>query len=771
MRLWIFLGLVSGLSAAPNTAAPDTLVKQYCTGCHNARVKTANLALDGSVSNDNWEKVVRRLRARQMPPRGLPRPTDAVYAATVKELEARLDADARRSPNPGRTAAFRRLTRTEYHNAVRDLLALDIDVSALLPADEASHGFDNVTVGELSPLLLERYLTAARKIGRLAVGLPGKAAASETYQTRPDLTQEFPLEGLPIGTRGGLLIDRQFPVDGEYEIVARLTRDRNEMIEGLYGAHDVEFLIDGERVGLFTVKQPKTNGEHAQADQHLRLRLKLKAGPHAVAVTFPRKTAALVETERQPYPAHFNMDRHPRLQPAVYQVTVNGPFVVDGVSDTPSRRRLFSCRPQTAAAEDSCARQILSGLARHAYRRPVADPDVTPLLRFYAAGRKAGTFEDGIEMGVRAIFVSPEFLFRVEQDPKGVAPGTFYPVSDRELATRLSFFLWSSVPDDELLQLAETGKLRAPGELDKQVRRMLADDRAEALVNNFAAQWLYLRNLDSATPDMRLFPEFDDNLRQAFRRETELFFGGIVRGNRSILDLLAADYTYLNERLARHYGIPGVIGSRFRRVELAGTAHRGGLLRQGSILTVTSYPTRTSPVIRGKWVLDNILGIPPPPPPANVPALKEKAATGKTLTVRERLAEHRANAACAGCHQLMDPVGFALENYDGIGRWRDQEDYTAIDSAGGLPDGSTFSGIDGLEKALRARPELFATTLSEKLLTYALGRGVEPFDAPAVREVVRTAAADDYRFAALITGIVKSVPFQMRSTSRGTPSP
>jgi hypothetical protein len=695
-----------------------------------------------------------------MPPAGLPRPDESGYEAIVSSLAGALDSAAAAKLNPGRTDTFRRLNRTEYQNAVRDLLALDVDVSSLLPSDESSHGFDNVTVGDLSPTLLERYVAAARKISRLAVGSPIRSPGGETVVLPPDLTQEQPFDGLPVGTRGGLVVHHTFPVDAEYEINLRLTRDRNEHVEGLFDTHQVEVLLDGERVGLFTVKPPPTGKDHHLVDKDLNARVAVKAGPHVVAADFPKKPWLLIETERQPYEAHFNNDRHPRIQPAIYQISINGPYAAKGPGDTPSRHRIFVCRPENTGAEDACAKRILATLMRRAYRRPVNDTDLQAPMKFYKDARGQGGFENGIEMALRAVLVSPEFLFRVEQDPAGIAAHTAYPVSNLELASRLSFFLWSSIPDDELLDAAIAGKLRKPEVLEKEVRRMLADKRARALVTNFADQWLYLRNLSSATPDMRLFADFDDNLRQAFRKETELLFESIMREDRSVLDLLRADYTFVNERLAKHYGIPNVYGSRFRKVEVG--AERGGLLRQGSILTVTSYATRTSPVKRGAWVLGNVLGIPPPPPPAVVPALKDNTGIDNIKSMRERMAQHRANPACAGCHRLMDPVGFAFENYDAIGRWRETEEGVPIDTSGGLPDGSKFDGVAGLEKALLRHPEVFTTTFTEKLLTYALGRGTEYYDAPAIRHIVRDAGAKEYRFSSFILGVAGSTPFQMR---------
>ena len=759
-------------AASPALASPElALVDQYCVACHNNTTKTAGLALD-QISPEAidrhpevWEKVVRRLRARQMPPAGIPRPDEQTYNTVISSLEVSLDRNAAAHPNPGRTDTFRRLNRTEYQNAICDLLALDVDVAALLPVDESSHGFDNVTVGDLSPTLLDRYISAAEKISRLAVGLPSRSPGGVTIRTPPDLTQEEHLEGLPIGTRGGAVVPYTFPLDAEYDIELRLARDRDEHIEGLREPHEIELLLDRERVQLFTVKAPPRGDNHDSADRHLRVRVAVEAGPHTLGAAFLKKPSALLETARQPYQAHFNFYRHPRIQPAIFSISIIGPYAAQGPGDTPSRRRIFACRPAGPSEEEGCAKRILSTLMRRAYRRPVNDTDLEKPLQFYREARaQAGPnsgFDAGIEMALSAILVSPRFLFRVEQDPDGIAPHTAYRISGVDLASRLSFFLWSSIPDDELLDAAIRGELSKPAVLEQQVKRMLADPRSSSLVSNFASQWLYLRNLASIRPDMRLFPDFDDNLRQAFRRETELFFESIVREDRSVLGLLKADYTFLNERLAKHYGIPNIYGSRFRRVSLGEDSKRGGLLRHGSILTVTSYATRTSPVIRGKWVLDNILGIPPPPPLPNVPALKDKTIAGH-LSVRERLAEHRDNPVCASCHNLMDPVGFPLENFDAVGRWRTADGPSPIDASGALPDGSKFAGVSGLEQALLSRPEIFVGAFTEKLLTFALGRGVEPYDGPAIRNVVREARANNFRFSSLILGIAASTPFQMR---------
>ncbi len=762
----------------PLTAAAHlSLIDEYCVSCHDEDKKKAGLALDTVAAQDVpqhpdvWEKVVRKLRARQMPPIGKERPDDATYEAVISSLERSLDRGAAANPNPGRTATLRRLTRTEYQNAIRDLLALDVDVASLLPPDESSYGFDNVTVGDLSPTLLDRYVSAAEKISRAAVGRPSRSPGGDTIRIQPDLTQEEHLDGLPIGTRGGAVVPYTFPQDGEYEIQIRLTRDRDEHVEGLSEAHDLELLLDRERVQVFTVKPPQREAgaspddqpSHEKVDQYLKIRVPVSAGPHVLGVAFPKKPSVLLETPRQPYQTHFNSYRHPRIQPAIYSISIIGPYAAKGPGDTPSRRRIFVSRPPSPGQEDRSAKRILAALMPRAYRRPVTAADLQGPLDLYRKARAEDGFEAGIEMALSAVLVSPQFLFRVEQDPAGIPPDTAYRINDLELASRLSFFLWSSIPDDELLTVAIAGTLHEPAVLERQVRRMLADARSRALVSNFASQWLHLRNLDSITPDMRLFPDFDDNLRQAFRRETELFFESILREDRSVLDLLRANYTFVNERLAKHYGIPHVYGSRFRRITLDQDMWRGGLLRQGSILTVTSYATRTSPVLRGKWILDNLLGVPPPPPLPDVAALRDNTVDG-SLSVRQRLAEHRNNPTCAACHNLMDPVGLSLEKFDAVGRRRTVEGGTPIDASGGLPDGSTFADVHGLEAALLRRPELFVGTFTEKLLTYALGRGVEYYDAPATRAIVRETRSQNFRMSSIVLRVVKSQPFQMRKS-------
>ncbi len=761
-------GKPSPTTEAPlDRAAVEAFVTRHCTECHNRDVKRAGLALDVLSSRDVganpqlWEKVVRKLSTRQMPPVGRPRPDEQTYGWFVAGLEAALDRAAAAHPNPGRTPTLRRLNRTEYQNAIRDLLALDVDAAALLPADEANHGFDSAPLGDLSPTLVDRYLTAAQKISRLAVGRAPKTPDSATFRPPPDLTQEGHLEGLPLGTRGGIRIPFTFPQDGAYDVQVWLTRDRNEQVEGLREPHELEVLLDRRRLASFTVKPPPAGQGHNDVDKHLKARVRVTAGPHDVGVTFVQNPFSLLETKRQPYQAHYNLHRHPRLSPAVYQVSITGPYAAQGHGDTPSRRRIFTCTPASPADEEACARKILAAVLRRAYRRPVDDARLDRAMKFYRQGRQDGDFDAGIETALSAVLVNPQFLFRVEQDPPGVTAGAAYRVNDLDLASRLSFFLWSSIPDDELLDLAERNELHRPEVFEKQVRRLLADGRARSLVTGFAAQWLHLRNLESITPDLRLFPDFDDNLRQAFHQETELLVESVLREDRNVLDLLRADYTFLNERLAKHYGIPHIYGDRFRRVTFGADRQRGGLLRHGSILTVTSYATRTSPVVRGKWVLENFLGTPPPPPPANVPSLKENT-VASSLPIRARLAEHRANAACASCHRLIDPVGFALEQFDAVGHWRATDEGRPVDAQGGLPDGSPCDGIAGLEQALLRRPEWFVRTLTEKLFTYALGRPPEEYDAPAIRRIVREARAHDYRFSSVVVGLTTSTPFQMR---------
>jgi hypothetical protein len=756
-------------SAARGPVPVQQVVTEHCLKCHDSDQKRGGLALDVLLSDNVdahtavWEKVVRKLAGRQMPPPGRPRPDEKSYTSVLTALEGELDRAAAARPDPGRTPTLRRLNRTEYQNAIRDLLALDIDATTLLPTDEANHGFDSAPLGDLSPTLLDRYISAAQKISRLAVGRAPQTPNSDTFRPPPDQTQEGHVEGLPLGTRGGMRIPYTFLQDGDYDVQVRLTRDRNEEVEGLREPHELEILLDRRHMATLTVKPPAKKEGHNKVDANLKARIAVTAGPHDLGVTFVQNPFSLLETKRQPYQAFYNLHRHPRVSPAVYQVTIVGPYNTKGHGDTPSRRRIFACTLTGPDDEDACARKILSTLLRRAYRRPVEDAALEKMMAFYRQGRQNANFDAGIEMALSAVLVNPQFLFRVEQDPPGIAGNTAYRASDLDLASRLSFFLWSSIPDDELLDLAARNELHKPEVFEKQVRRLLADERARTLATNFAGQWLHLRNLESIVPDLRLFPDFDDNLRQAFRRETELFVESILREDRSVLDLLHADYTFLNERLAKHYGVPHIYGDRVRRVNLGPDRERGGLLRQGSILTVTSYATRTSPVIRGKWILENLLGSPPPPPPPNVPALRENTVSA-SLPIRERLAQHRTNAACASCHRMIDPVGFSLEQFDAVGHWRDLEEGKPVDAAGGLPDGRAFTGVAGLEQALLDRPDLFVRTLAEKLFTFALGRAPESSDAPAIRKIVREARAHDYRFSSLIVALTTSTPFQMRKS-------
>jgi mono/diheme cytochrome c family protein len=753
------------------------IVDRYCASCHNDTDHKGDLTLEtmniDRVDEDivAWEKVVRKLRVRAMPPldSDKPRPDEAGYDALVSYLERALDRASARTPNPGRPQTFHRLNRIEYQNAIRDLLALEVDAASLLPADDASRGFDNVNVGELSPTHLERYVSAARKVSRLALGSPVRAADAHTVVLPLDLTQDDRIdEALPAGTRGGTSFRHVFPQDGDYTFQIRLTRDRDDKVEGLGEPLQIELALDGAPLRVFALTPPiKAEGTPAAAyvaadgepDAALKDRFPVKAGPHTVTAAFLKRTSAVAEVARQPFLADYNG----RNMAAIFSVSVAGPYNPRGAGDTTSRRRILACRPARPADESGCAATILSALARRAYRRPVTAGEVQDLLGFYEQGRRDGAdFEAGLETALRALLVSPNFLFRIERDPADIPPRTPYRLTDLELASRLSFFLWSSIPDDELLAAAGRGALAQPAVLTRQVRRMLADPRSDALVNNFAGQWLQVRNLAASMPNPRLFPDFDDNLRRAFRRETELFVDSVKKEDRSVLDLLRADYTFLNERLARHYGVPNVYGAQFRRVTLPADNPRRGLLGHASVLTVTSYADRTSPVQRGKWILENFLGMSPPPPPAVVPPLKERGTGDAILTMRQRMAQHRDNPACAGCHALMDPIGLSTENFDAIGRWRTREGSARIDASGGLPDGSTFDGIAGLRSALLRRPELFVSTMTEKLLTYALGRGVGAYDAPAIRGITRAAAADDYRFSSLVLGVVRSAPFQMR---------
>jgi hypothetical protein len=704
---------------------------------------------------------------RVMPPLGARRPDEATYDALIASLETTLDRAAASHPDPG-TPLAHRLNRAEYANAIRDLLALDVDAASLLPPDDSAYGFDNVAdVLGVSPSLQERYLSAARKIAALAIGDTEVAPRASTYRVRQDLSQNQHVEGLPLGTIGGTLARHTFPLDGEYVFQTTLMRTNLGMMRGLEYAHQIEYTIDGERVHIATIggktdlaaafEKPTETGDAMEA--RLRFRARVKAGPRAVGVAFVEALPGVDTVRLQPYlrSSYDTLDWTGR--PHIEMFSIAGPLNPTGSGDTPSRRRIFVCRPGAAADEPRCAGRIISSLARQAYRRPPTDADMAHALRFYEAARRDGSFETGIQAALQYILASPHFVFRVEPDPPNLAAGTVYPIGDLELASRLSFFLWSSIPDDELLGLAARGRLKDRAVRERQVRRMLADPRAHALVSNFAGQWLQLRNVRTVQPNSEVFPDFDDNLRQAFERETAMLFDSIVREDRNVLDLLRADYTFVNERLARHYGMPNIYGSLFRRVPVTDAA-RKGVLGHGSILALTSHAERTAPVLRGKWILENLLGSPPPPPPADVPGLENK--TEQARTVRERMEQHRKDPVCASCHKVMDPLGFALENFDAVGRWRAQDEGAPIDASGELADGATVDGVVALREAILRRPELFVSTMTEKLLTYALGRGVDHRDMPVVREIVRQAGRQDYRFASIVTGIVNSAPFLMR---------
>ena len=758
-------------SAAPAASALDaSLVQKYCITCHSARAKAGGLSLDGMNPSDAgahaeiWEKVARKLRGGMMPPQGMPRPDDATLDGFTSSLEAALEAQAQQQPDPG-FKAVHRLNRTEYGNAVRDLLSLEVDITDLLPADDESNGFDNQAgVLRVSPSLLEQYLAAARKISSLAVGTDTDLVRL-SFRVPPDDSQEDHVEGLPLGTRGGLLLRHTFPQDAEYDFSVFLTRNIVGYMTGLEFAHTLELSIDGERVFTAEVGGERDNlasdvnmSEAGNAiDRRLKTRVPVSAGPHDVGVAFVWRNHAESDEPLQQHERNHDLQDMNGL-PLIDYVSLTGPFGATGPGTTPSRQRIFTCRPARAAEEAACARTILAGLARRAYRRPVTADDMAPVMEQYADGRAKGSFEQGVEHGLRLVLANPKFLFRAEAP---VATGTVGRVSDVELASRLSFFLWSSGPDDALLNAAAKGQLSQPLVLEREVKRMLSDPRARALVDNFAGQWLMLRNLKGHIPTPGDFPNFDNELRQAFRRETELFVASIFHEDRSVVELLTADYSFLNERLARHYGVPNVYGSQFRRVTLPGEARRG-LLGQGSVLTVTSYPNRTSPVLRGKWILENILGTPPPSPPPNVPALDDNKAGEEARSQRERLEAHRRSPTCASCHRVMDPLGFALENFDGIGEWRAKEPGGRIDPAGQLADGSAVDGPVALRRALTRKPELFVRTVTEKLMTYGLGRGMAHTDMPTVRRIARDAARQNYRFSAIVLGIVKSAPFQMK---------
>ena len=786
-RAFVVGALFLALSLAPATAfrvearpadaaTQRALVDRYCVGCHNDRITSGNLRLDDAdlstvgEHGELWERVVQKLRGGLMPPPGRPRPEPAVYEGFASWLEAELDRAAAANPNPGRTETFHRLNRTEYQNIVRDLLAIDMDFNNLLPIDDSGGGdapFDNIASSlRLTQSLMEVYLSVANRVTRLAVG-GAPPEAELQFRVHDDLDQRVYFEGMPFGTRGGLLVDHIFAVDGEYEIEVGVRGG---------GTGHIELALDGERIALFdVVPRRRGGGEYAGPTASSRVvRIPIEAGPRQITAAFVNEGPYLMaEGDRKLFFGEsqgFALVGGTAIRlPGIDDIWIKGPLAVTGKGNTPSRERIFVCYPQDESEEEPCARTILSTLAGRAYRRPLSDRDVSALMNLYAEGRGEGDFEEGIRQGIRAVLVNPHFLFRIENDPANLPPNRVYRISDLELASRLSFFLWSSIPDDELLDLAADGRLREPGVLEAQVRRMLADERSAALTTSFAAQWLWVRNLDEAVPSEPLFPNFDEPLKRAFRREMELFFDSIVQEDRSVVDLLDADYTFVNERLASHYGIPYIVGTDFRRVQLAADSPRRGLLGKGLVLLVTSQSTRTSPVVRGKWILENLLGTPPPAPPANVPPLSEqKQDDGRVLTVHELMAQHRANPVCASCHATIDPAGFALEQFDATGKWREVDvGFQPIDASGTMPDGTPFGGIHDFRDILMKNPDRFVHTMTDKLLMYAIGRGTEYYDAPAIRQIVREAAASNYRFLPLVTAIVNSAPFQMRRAADG----
>ncbi len=791
---WFVLSLLGATaSAQTQTQDPRAVLDTYCIGCHNARLRTGNLALDQVDSNragdapDLWEKVARKLRTREMPPAGARRPDDATYRRVVASVEASLDAEAAAHPRPGRVPVHR-LNRTEYTNAVRDLLALDVDGRELIADEPAGHGFDNAaSVLTASPALIESYLSAASTVARLAIGRSAVRVVDTFRVPTATVQDDRADERQPFGSRGGLSVRYQFPVDGAYTIKVVLRRQLYRYLIGMGEPHQIDLRIDGALLKRFTIggegrglTAPEsfagnTQGDPAwevymhTADDGLEVRVPVKAGEREVSVSFLRQH---VEPEGVLQPPQRGFARTTNElyygEPAVDSLLIGGPDEPSVARDTPSRRRIFVCHPASRAAEASCARRILATLARRAYRRPVTNAEVQTLLAFYRDGRGDGDFDLGIERAIRRLLSAPAFLFRVEREPTSAVSGAPFAIGPIDLASRLSFFLWSSIPDDELLNAAIDGSLANAAVLERQVGRMLRDRRSEALVDNFAMQWLQLERLAGVVPDADEFPEFDENLRAAMQQETRLFVASQLHDDRSVIDLIRASYSFVNERLARHYGIPDVYGSRFRRVEFT-DGKRGGLLGQASILTATSYPNRTSPVLRGRWLLDALLGAPPPPPPPDVPPLKENGEGGERHTVRERLEAHRTNPACAVCHVRMDPLGFSLENFDALGRWRTTSDGAPVDAAASLPDGSRFDGVIGLRTLLVSHREDFVRTFTERLLSYAIGRGLEPADFPAVRAIARDAAAQDHRWSAVVLGIVRSVPFRM-STSAPPPS-
>ncbi len=761
---------------ATSGTSERALIDQYCVVCHNQRLKTAGLTLDAldlAQIHDHaevWEKVVRKLRAGMMPPSGMPRPKAAVMESMVTFLEKELDRDAQPNLTP---PGMHRMNRTEYTNAIRDVLALQVDATKFLPPDDSTHGFDNIAGAlTLSPALMEAYLSAAGKISRLAIG-DVSAPTQAVFEVPADTAQNYHIEGLPFGTRGGILVKYQFPADGEYTFKVKGVTGYFQAVLGGVKGEKLEVTVDGDRVKLFDWDKDisTTTGVGRSTP-----RIPVKAGLHTVGVTFLATNDVPGSELNKPFERTMNTPGSIPgflFYPHVGQVWIEGPYNAAGASNTASREKIFVCRPATPRDEGPCARTILSTLVKHAYRRPATPRDLATLTEFYQAGRSDnGSFDDGIEAALQRVLVDPEFVYRSEREPTGIAPGKSYHVDDLALASRLSFFLWSSVPDDELIDLASQGKLKEPAVLEKQVRRMLADPKSEAMITNFTGQWLGVRSLKTSEPVVNLFPDFDDNLRSAYQNEVELFFGSVVREDRSVLDLLTANYTFVNERLAKEYGIPDIYGSQFREVTLPPDLDmRRGLLGKGALLTETSNAARTSPVTRGKWFLQTFLGVSPPDPPPNVPTLKEQPvdSTGnaKPPTMRQTMEAHHANPVCASCHKIFEPIGLAFENFDAVGTWRTQDGDSPIDANGVLVDGTKVNGVASLREALVGRSDQFVRVITEKMMTYALGRGVEYRDMPLVRSIVRESAASNYSFSSIVLGIVKSEPFRMNTKTGG----
>ena len=772
----IFLILTSllAMSAAAQTTAPmnvaaqEALVKQYCAGCHNDRLKSGGFSfakLDLAHVDqhaEQAEKVITKLRSGMMPPAGLPRPERAVLNNFAASMEYSIDLAATKIPNPGRPA-LHRLNRTEYANSVRDLLNLNIDAEGMLPADDMSHGFDNMAeVLNMSPTLMDSYIKAAGKVARLAVGDARMQPVVETYHLGQSFSQMRHVEGAPMGTRGGLAIVHNFPADGEYIIRSTLHFTTNTWLFGATGkGEQVEVAVNGERVALFDVNPLM------KVDDDLRTKpVRIKAGPQMVSVAFVRKQDGplqdfVMPNERSLGNIYQGQDPGLTSLPHVRDVGINGPYNISGVSDSPSREKIFVCRPAAGADEVPCAKKILAALAKQAYRETPGDAAIEELMTSYQKGRNQGDFDSGIRMALQTVLAHPSFVFRFERTPQGVAPGATYRISDLELAARLSYFLWSSAPDNDLLTLATQNKLHEPLTLEKQVRRMLADPKADALAHNFAGEWLYLRNLKDLQPDLYIYPNSDENLFHSMRREAELFFLAFLREDRGMAEMLTANFTFVDERLAKHYGLANVMGNDFRRVTFD-DPNRFGLLGKGAVLSVTSFANRTSPVVRGKWILEQIMGVSAPVPPPNVPPLKENAEGSKPKSVRERLEEHRTNEPCASCHKIMDPLGFSLENFDAVGAWRTTDLGYPIDPSGQVYDGTKVNGAVSLRNALMTRQDMFIRGLTVKLLTYGLGRGVDYYDMPVVRAIDRDAAKNNYKLSNVVLGIVKSLPFQMR---------